>query len=348
MNSTSSLKWSLFFILMTSFNVLVSAHSQMRCAKYDKATRECHAPIRNQGVSYVQEAYSFTNGAPICQSPMSNPISASYANGAGCPDWAGCPSPMGTYTPGETFTVMWFARNHAEPNQNPDTVFLYLSPAESQTQGADVSQAVMESRKICQGPFMNCNGQNGDQVHCTLTCTMPTNLVKGVYTMWWKWIWQGGATYTTCADIQVNVESSGVTPSPSPPPAAITTGKVNTVKPVTTGKVIPPVAVTTGRTQANPGRITTSRAAAASTSTSTSTSTSGTAVVSTGSPSTVTGNTSPSNKRCTYGEMRCTSPNTYQSCGYSQDGKNDWTASQACANGLVCSASFPYIYCTRS
>jgi len=54
--------------------ILVAGHSEMRCAKYDTATGKCYAPIRNQGVAYLQEAYSFYNGAAICQSPMTNPI----------------------------------------------------------------------------------------------------------------------------------------------------------------------------------------------------------------------------------------------------------------------------------
>jgi len=341
MNSnSSSFKWSLFFLMMVSSSVIVSAHSEMRCAKYDIATGACAAPIRNSGVAFLQEAYTF-NGGAICQSPMSNPISASYANGAGCPDYANCPAPMGTFTPGETFTVMWWARNHAVADQSPATVFLYVSPLENQNQGADVSQAVMEQGYICQGPYMNCKGLNGDQVPCTLTCKMPTSLAKGIYTMWWKWIWQNGVTYTTCADIQVSVGGTP-SPSPSPPPAAISTGKA----PVTTAAkpVNPPTVITTGRaTKVTTGRVqpvTTGKKTSASV-TSTSTSTGSAAVTSTSS-------STPSGQRCNYSEMRCTSSNTYQSCGYSQDGLNEWTASQACANGLVCSASPPYIYCTRA
>jgi len=361
--------------MMNIKKMLVSAHSEMRCAKYDIATGKCYAPIRNQGVAYLQEAYSFYNGAAICQSPMTNPISASYGNGAGCPDYANCPDQMGSFSAGETFTVMWFARNHAVADQSPATVFLYLSPKENANQNGDISQAAMEVGKICQGPYMNCNGQNGDTVPCTLTCTMPSNLASGTYTMWWKWIWQGGAMYATCADINVAVTSNTV------PVPAITTGKA----PVTTGK--PPIttgkpSVTTGKAPVTTGKapVTTSKAPVTTSklpvttakvpvttaklpattaqqpvttggvpaTSSTTSSTIGTGVVLSTSGAEVnqtTTSSSGSTAPCTYGEMTCASDNTYQTCALTSDGTTAFGPIQACGTGLSCHPAGIYIYC---
>jgi len=212
-----------FFGLLSS----VFGHSQMRCAKYNKATGTCSAPIRNQGQAFGQESYPFSNGAAICQAPMMNPISASYSNGPGCPSWAPCPDPMGTFAPGEQFTVMWLARNHAIDNQSPGLVTLFLSPPETVNQGADVSQAAMMANPICQGPYKNCGGENSDLTRCTLDCTMPTNTAAGIYTLWWKWDWHDGSNmYTTCADIVVSGSSSSnptpPTPVPTPTPTPST------------------------------------------------------------------------------------------------------------------------------
>jgi len=221
----------ILLIGVSIFNGMVSGHSQMRCAKYDLASGTCYAPIRNEGVAFEQEAYLYTNGAPICQSAWTNPISSSYANGAGCPDYAPCPDQMGNFASGETFTIMWLARNHAVDDQNPATIFLYLSPLETANQGNDVTSDTMKKNLVCSGPFESCGGQNGNFVQCYLTCTMPKNLAVGIYTLWWKWDWQG-VMYTTCADI--NVKSGSVTPTPSPSPTpVITTG----TKAATTGVV---------------------------------------------------------------------------------------------------------------
>jgi len=313
--------------------ILVAGHSEMRCAKYDTATGKCYAPIRNQGVAYLQEAYSFYNGAAICQSPMTNPISSSYGNGAGCPDYAPCPDQMGNFSAGETFTVMWFARNHAVADQSPATVFLYLSPKETANQGADVSQAVMESNKICQGPYMNCNGQNGDTVPCTLTCTMPSSLSTGIYTMWWKWIWQNGAMYATCADINVKISSS----TPSPPPS-ITTGKplVTTGKaPITTGKA----AVTTGKVPVTTGKasVTTGRISVSTGKTVGSFTTGSASPITTGIAASTSGSV---DTPCTSGEMKCVTSESYQMCA-----RGVWASPQYCNVGLTCHPSGQYVYC---
>jgi len=223
--------------------LLVSAHSQMKCAKWDPITGTCSAGIRNEGAAFLQEAYFYTYGSPICQSGWTNPISGNYANGAACPDYAPCPDPMGTYAPGESFTVMWWARNHAVDDQNPATVYLYMSPVETANQGQDVSYTTMMSHLLCSGPYENCNGLNGNTVNCTLSCKMPSSTPNGLYTLWWKWDWQG-VMYTTCADI--NVSGNTVSPMTTAKQLPATTGKQQQQPPATTGKQSP---VTTGKQQ---------------------------------------------------------------------------------------------------
>lgn len=53
---------------------------------------------------------------------------------------------------------------------------------------------------------MNCPSGNGDMVPCYLTCTMPTDISSGNYTMMWYWDWtvNDGNIYSTCADIVVS------------------------------------------------------------------------------------------------------------------------------------------------
>jgi len=307
----------------------------MRCAKYNKATGTCAAPIRNQYVAFLQEAFSFYNGGTLCQSPMTNPISASYGNGAGCPDWAPCPDQMGTYTPGEQFTIMWYARNHAVDNQSPGSVFLYMSPKEASNQGQDVSQAAMSANLICQGPFMNCGGVNQDMTPCTLDCTMPTNTQAGIYTLWWKWDWQNGAMYSTCADIVVTGSSS-----PNPPVIIpVTSGVVAPATPATTKAATPvvnPVPATTGRAPvATTGKLpaATTRAAVVAPAT-----TGRAPVATTGKPPAATTGSVVQGSPCLLGHQQCTSTNTYQTCGWATSTVTGWGRNQTCPTGLSCHA----------
>jgi len=297
----------------------------------------------------MQEAYSFSNGAPICQFPMSNPISDYYSNGAACPTWAECPDPMASYTPGETFSVMWFARNHAVENQSPGTVYLYVSPMESNTQGSDVSQSVMESNMICSGPFMNCGGINQDTTPCTLTCKMPTSLAKGTYTMWWKWVWQGSAMYSTCADILITSGSSGTpAPTPTPPSTPSTTGKVIST-PSTTGKVVSTPS-TTGKVISTPsttGKVvstpsTTGRVASTPSTTGTAVSTPSTTGTAVSTPATTGVAASTSNNTCSGNKMRCADSTHYQTCF-----NGVFAAPQSCQAGLICQSGLTGVYCTR-
>jgi len=273
---------STLLLILVSFLSYANGHSQMICANYNTQTGACSAPIRNEEVAFEQEAYLYTTGSAICQSPMTNPISASYSNGPGCPDYAPCPSPMGSYTAGESFTIMWYARNHATPDQDPATVYLYMSPVETETQGADVTDTVMFENLLCSGPFMNCGGVNNNTNPCTLACTMPTNTAQGVYTLWWKWNWQG-VMYTTCADINVAAKSSGSSSgSSSSSESASTTAAA---KSLTTGHK---TAVTTGVQPATTGaKAATTGAKAATTAAKSSTSSKGEAT--TGAKSVTTG-----------------------------------------------------------
>jgi len=321
----------------------VSGHSCLRCAKWNPDTGECLAGPRNEGNLFEEEAYLWASGTPICQSTWANPISSYYSNGSSCPFYAECPDPMGTYTPGETFTIMWWARNHAIADEDPDTIYLYLSPIETENQGSDVSEAVFEENLICSAPYMSCGGLNGNTVNCSTECTMPSNLASGVYTMLWMWPWQG-VIYTTCTDIIVSGSSSpsSVTTgkahvSVTTGHAAVTTDKV-VASPVTTGKA---TKVTTGKEAT---KVTTGKASKATTSrviSPTSTSSSTSTSTSSSSTSTSTGQATGS---CTLGEMQCLTENTYQSCGNGVSGPA-WSVSQSCQTGLSCHQTGIYVYC---
>jgi len=174
----------------------------MNCARYDVASGTCTAAVRNEVSAKEQESNLLDNDAgPICQDVMSNPISDAYGTGPGCA-YGTCGS-MGTFARGESHTIMWFARGHAEDDQTPGSIHLYVSPLETAAQGSDVSMDMMRKTPICTGLYSNCNPANGATAVCTAQCTMPTSLEDGYYTLMWRWDWNSGENYTTCADIKI-------------------------------------------------------------------------------------------------------------------------------------------------
>jgi len=352
MISNMSLNTLFVFATLALFMVTSTfGHSQMRCAKYDQVSGVCNAPIRNSAVAFEEEDNDMSTGGGICQSPMTNPISASYSNGAGCPDYAPCPDPMGTFQQGENFTIMWLARNHAEADETPGNIDLYISPVEAMNQGVDVSTAVFLQTKICEAPFTSCLGQNGNFVQCYTTCTMPTNTVVGVHTLWWRWVWSEVSAfniYTTCADIYVTAASGPahpVTPVPATTGAAkpsttgaarpSTTGAARPSTPVsTTGAARPPVSATTGA--ARPVTPPTTGAARPST---------------TGAarPSTPVTPPSTPSTGCNLGDQLCVGTSQYQTCTNGRD-STYWAAPQNCNAATTCQkstnpASLNKIYC---
>jgi len=154
-------------------------------------------------------AFRWDNAAEVCQAPLTNPVSAAYSG-----------TPMGKITAGSTWTIEWPARNHAVANQNPGNVVLYMSPKIANGQAADASAATFKQVKLCEGPFSNCDGGNGDLNPCHLQCTMPKNTADGTYTLWWVWDWtvNDGNIYATCADVQVSGGSSSSSQSSQPIP----------------------------------------------------------------------------------------------------------------------------------
>lgn len=321
----------------------------MRCAKYDMATGTCKAPIRNQGYSFMQEAHEISGGQPICPFPMSNPITAHYANGAACPDWAPCPDPMGTFAQGENFTIMWFARNHAVADQNPATITLYLSPVETINQGADVDRSTYSA--ICRAPYMSCNGQNGNTVQCYAHCQMPTNAVAGYHTLWWKWDWQT-AVYSNCADILVT-GSSNQTPSSTTGRAAQTTAAqttgVQTTGARTTGVQTTGTRTTTGSTTAAQVPATTVAQVPATTGarSTTGSTTAAQVPVTTASQTLSTTGSASSNSCDLLGKMTCVGSSQYKTCSPASQSTFGWSQPQSCPSGLVCSPAGNYIYCLR-
>jgi len=315
----------------------------MRCAKYDMASGTCLAPIRNEGESFLSEANDMANGGGVCQSPMSNPISNSYSNGPSC-GYAPCPTPMGTFKQGENFTIMWIARNHATADQTPGNIALYISPVETQNQITETSTSVFANNKICQAPFISCNGQNGDFIQCYATCQMPLTTVVGIHTLWWKWAWDGHTSiYTTCADINVIAGSSSLPPSSLPS----TTGAV---KPATTGPVMPATtAAAKPATTSKPAPVTPSTTSAIKPSTTGSRPVTPVTPLTTAAQATVpvtTASSTVSSPECVLGNQYCASSNTYQTCTNGRSG-NYWAPAQSCQTGLSChpSPTGTNVYC---
>jgi len=364
-SASYSMASSIFFAFLAFF--LVSStlgHSQMRCANYDMVSGNCLAPIRDQGVAFDQEANLITAG--LCQSPMSDPITLSYSNGVDC-GYAPCPLPMGTFQQGENFTIMWLARNHAEADETPGNIVLYMSPVESLTQGADVSEAVFQQDQLCQAPFMSCNGQNGDLIQCYATCQMPPNAAIGIHTLLWMWVWPNhGVTYTTCADIYVDASTSGSSPvvastTTTTAQAAVVTSATTTSQPTipsttsrspTPSTTAPAPVHTTGTTtaQAIPMSTSTTHApvstpmtTAANNNIPISTSTTGAAPT----PSSSSTSSSQFPMPCIIGHQMCDGSNHYRTCTNDRNGNGYWAPDQSCQVGLTChpSATGLNIYC---
>eukprot|EP01114_Cavostelium_apophysatum_P003657 TRINITY_DN1371_c0_g1_i4.p1 TRINITY_DN1371_c0_g1~~TRINITY_DN1371_c0_g1_i4.p1 ORF type:complete len:335 (+),score=52.11 TRINITY_DN1371_c0_g1_i4:185-1189(+) len=331
--ASSTQRFRVFVLLVGILVPLVSGHSQMRCAKYNKATGTCSAPIRNAAVSFGEESFIYSGGS-ICQKPMSNPITAAYSNGAACPDWAPCPAPMGSYSAGEKFTVMWPARNHAVDEQNPGTVRVYLSPREALNQAKDATQAEMFSNLICSGPYKNCGGASADLTPCTLDCTMPSNVASGYYTLWWKWDWVQGSTtiYTTCADILVSGNGGTATVAPTQTPTVAPT-PTPTVAPTPKPTVAPTLAPTP-----KPSPVTTAATFIPSTPTQAPVpSTTGKVA---GSGGSAEGSSCP-----TLGHSKCAGANSYQICGWATRDLKGWSKAQDCPKGLQCQQTGDHVYC---
>jgi len=199
----------------------------MTCAILGADGTSCVGSIRDPVNSINSAAYRWNQdpSRAICQ-PNARGVSnlaRYYPNG------------MGALSAGSTFKVQWMARNHAVNNQNPRVVKVYMSPAITSGQTADFTSDQMMQNKICEGPFINCGkgagvDTTGDQVPCTLSCTVPANTPQGTYTLWWQWDWtvNDGAIYATCAD--VTVSSSIVAPPNNPATSARTSNAASTVR----------------------------------------------------------------------------------------------------------------------
>lgn len=346
---------SVVFAILALFMVTSTfGHSQMRCAKYDMATGNCYAPIRDAGESFIEEGNDMMAGGGICQKPMTSPISASYSNGTGC-GYASCPDPMGTFKQGETFTIMWLARNHAVADQTPGNISLYVSPVESMNQGLDVSTAVFGLNKICEAPFMSCNGDNGNFVQCYTTCTMPANTVVGIHTLWWKWVWAETSSYriyTTCADVYVTASSAATpvpTPVPSPTPVATTPPAPTPVPvavptPAPTPKPSPapaptPVPVATPTPAPAPSPSPVPVATPTPSPKPSTTSTPAHAPTPAPTPAPIPVPTTPTQSTvCNLGDQVCLGTSMYQTCTNGRDA-NYWATPQSCNIGTKCQKS---------
>jgi hypothetical protein len=223
------------FVLLSNFFLIVHTHSMMTCGILGSDGNSCVGPIRDSSNSIASAAYRWNQDPTkqICQ-PNARGVSnlAKYY-----------PNGMGTLSAGSTFKVQWMARNHAVNNQNPRTVKVFMSPTPiASGQTADFTSSQMMQNQLCEGPFINCGkgagvDTTGDNVPCTLSCTIPSNTPKGTYTLWWYWDWtvNDGSIYATCADVQVS--SDIVAPPPPQVPNSPATSAVKTSASVRTAAV---------------------------------------------------------------------------------------------------------------
>jgi hypothetical protein len=223
------------FVLLSNVLLIIHAHSMMTCGILGSDGNSCVGPIRDSSNSIASAAYRWNQDPTkqICQ-PNARGVSnlAKYY-----------PNGMGTLSAGSTFKVQWMARNHAVNNQNPRTVKVFMSPTPiASGQTADFTSSQMMQNQLCEGPFINCGkgagvDTTGDNVPCTLSCTIPSNTPKGTYTLWWYWDWtvNDGSIYATCADVQVS--SDIVTPPPPQVPNSPATSAVKTSASVRTAAV---------------------------------------------------------------------------------------------------------------
>lgn len=120
---------------------------------------------------------------------------------------------------------------------------------------------------------------------------------------------------------------SGSSSTPVPPNTP-TTPQVVTTNAATTN------AATTARASSTPSRVTTGSARL----------TSGSQTVP--SPATTASAGNGGSSPCTLGQQRCTSSNTYQTCGWASSTVTGWSANQACPSGLGCHAfQGDYVWC---
>jgi hypothetical protein len=223
------------FVLLSNVLLIIHAHSMMTCGILGSDGNSCVGPIRDSSNSIASAAYRWNQDPTkqICQ-PNARGVSnlAKYY-----------PNGMGTLSAGSTFKVQWMARNHAVNNQNPRTVKVFMSPTPiASGQTADFTSSQMMQNQLCEGPFINCGkgagvDTTGDNVPCTLSCTIPSNTPKGTYTLWWYWDWtvNDGSIYATCADVQVS--SDIVAPPPPQVPNSPATSAVKTSASVRTAAV---------------------------------------------------------------------------------------------------------------
>jgi hypothetical protein len=223
------------FVLLSNIFLIVHTHSMMTCGILGSDGNSCVGPIRDSSNSIASAAYRWNQDPTkqICQ-PNARGVSnlAKYY-----------PNGMGTLSAGSTFKVQWMARNHAVNNQNPRTVKVFMSPTPiASGQTADFTSSQMMQNQLCEGPFINCGkgagvDTTGDNVPCTLSCTIPSNTPKGTYTLWWYWDWtvNDGSIYATCADVQVS--SDIVAPPPPQVPNSPATSAVKTSASVRTAAV---------------------------------------------------------------------------------------------------------------
>merc|ERR1712032_156730 len=122
----------------------------------------------------------------------------------------------------------WPAKNHADVGtQRGVQLFISSGPA----LGDNFSHVKSKSEWVNRYPnlqrtFSNCYlngvkvGPSVDKALCYGTFEVPADLKEGIYTFMWRWEFNAGEFYNSCADVMVGpVGGSRPTPAPTPVPA---------------------------------------------------------------------------------------------------------------------------------
>ncbi|KAF9115452.1 hypothetical protein BGX27_007705, partial [Mortierella sp. AM989] len=126
-----------------------------------------------------------------------NPVSKSYGGNYGR---------MATVRAGDLMCVRWPAKNHDNPVQGTNPVFINMPPTIT---NKDPSQDQLMKMTIAKLKYRNCNPIRGDTNHtpCGGCFRIPANRKPGTYMLQWRWLRSPLFWYSSCWDVKVIARS---------------------------------------------------------------------------------------------------------------------------------------------
>eukprot|EP00276_Gloeochaete_wittrockiana_P005395 CAMPEP_0184643790 /NCGR_PEP_ID=MMETSP0308-20130426/609_1 /TAXON_ID=38269 /ORGANISM="Gloeochaete witrockiana, Strain SAG 46.84" /LENGTH=302 /DNA_ID=CAMNT_0027071957 /DNA_START=514 /DNA_END=1422 /DNA_ORIENTATION=+ len=125
---------------------------------------------------------------------------------------------MAKATAGQTLTIEWPARNHAQPflvNLPGLYVEIYGDPTPNLSE--DPTQAKFNSNEVKKTRFDNCLPGSDNDRRCHGSIVIPSNFQTGIYSYQWWWEFNPGEFYATCFEVSVTGRGGGVVPTPPVP-----------------------------------------------------------------------------------------------------------------------------------